>query len=157
MLPLLISYRSYIESSHSYRLCALSTRGPKLFKQTGVRCPNEHHHLPVHGVDRNGLFYGLSREERVHIDCVEYQALRLLSYIIPAYVIVWQALGCLALGAYISLNRNSAALANDLNSWYVFLLTIQGGANEPFLGGSGRFSVLQHLTILECRCWISAL
>jgi hypothetical protein len=33
---------------------------------------------------------------------------------------------------------------------------ISCNADEPLLGGSGRFSVLQHSTMRECRCWISA-
>jgi hypothetical protein len=68
-------------------------------------------------VDRNAQFYGLSSKQRERIRCVEYRAIKWLSYLIPGYIIFWQASGCLVLGAYLSSNQISAARANAPNSW----------------------------------------
>jgi hypothetical protein len=84
-----------------------------------IRCNNpQHNHLLMHGtVNRNAQFHGLSAEEREHVRCVEYQAVRLLSYLVPAYYIILQFFGCLAIGAYMSCDKASVALENGLNPW----------------------------------------
>jgi len=77
-------------------------------------------HLERRGtIDRNAQFYSLSSEEREHLRCVEYQAVRLLSYVVPIYIIAWQLFGCVAIGAYIGLHGRSAAAANAVNPWCV--------------------------------------
>jgi len=70
-------------------------------------------------VDRNGQFHSLSSEEREHLRCVEYQAVRLLSYIVPMYLIVWQLFGCVALGVYVSYRRPDAAVTYRVKPWFV--------------------------------------
>jgi len=73
----------------------------------------------LHATDRNGLFRGLSSKEREHIRCVEYQAVKLLAYIVPAYFVTFQLFGCLALGVYMAGNKAGIALTNGQNPWYV--------------------------------------
>lgn len=74
--------------------------------------------LPIHGtVDRNGMFYGLSSQDKEHVRCVEYRALRFLAYLVPAYFIFFQIFGCLALGAYMAHDKAIVALANGQNPW----------------------------------------
>ncbi|KAF4626697.1 hypothetical protein G7Y89_g11456 [Cudoniella acicularis] len=70
-------------------------------------------------VGRNSQFYGLSREEREQLGCIEYKALKLLSCLVPAYLIIFQILGSVGLSTYIALNRPSVALANGVNPWWV--------------------------------------
>jgi hypothetical protein len=81
--------------------------------------PKESRHLRRGTVDRNAQFHSLSFEEREHIRCVEYQAVRLLSYVVPIYIVAWQLFGCIALGTYMSCKGQSAAAANAVKPWYV--------------------------------------
>ncbi|PMD53149.1 TrkH-domain-containing protein [Hyaloscypha bicolor E] len=80
--------------------------------------PKESRHLRRGTVDRNAQFHSLSFEEREHIRCVEYQAVRLLSYVVPIYIVAWQLFGCIALGTYMSCKGQSAAAANAVNPWW---------------------------------------
>ncbi len=93
--------------------------GHNFISDTRIQCNNpQHNHLLMHGtVNRNAQFHGLSPEEREHVRCVEYHAVRLLSYLVPAYYVVLQVLGCLAIGAYMSCDKASVALENGLNPW----------------------------------------
>lgn len=68
-------------------------------------------------IGRNSQFSSLSLAERERIGGVEYQALTLLSVIVPLYFILWQLLGCLGVGAYVASKRAAAALANSENPW----------------------------------------
>jgi hypothetical protein len=70
-------------------------------------------------VDRNAQFHSLSSEEREHLRCVEYQAVRLLSYVVPIYIVAWQMFGCIALGTFMSLKEQSAAAADAVRPWCV--------------------------------------
>jgi hypothetical protein len=77
-------------------------------------------HLKRRGtVDRNAQFHSLSSEEREHLRCVEYQAVRLLSYVVPTYIVAWQLFGCVALGTFMSLKEQSAAAADAVKPWCV--------------------------------------
>jgi hypothetical protein len=58
------------------------------------------HYLTPNTTGRNARFFGLSKEERKHLGGVEYRAIELLAWVVPAYFILWQLLGCLGLGAY---------------------------------------------------------
>ncbi|KAI1000517.1 hypothetical protein K3495_g7675 [Podosphaera aphanis] len=80
--------------------------------QKRERCGRTH-------VDRNSQFHSLSIEERQYVRCVEYQAVKLLGYVIPAYYMIWMLLGCFAMGSYISLNSPSVASDNSLHPWWV--------------------------------------
>ena len=69
-------------------------------------------------IGRNSQFHNLTLAERERLGGVEYRATILLMFIVPAYFVLWQLLGCLGLGAYIANNRASTAYENGLNPWY---------------------------------------
>jgi len=66
---------------------------------------------------RNAQFFGLTRTERDHLGGVEYRAISLLSWIVPAYFALWQVLGCIGLGAYMAANKASTSLMNGIQPW----------------------------------------
>jgi hypothetical protein len=70
-------------------------------------------------VGRNAHFHGLTIEERERLGGCEYQALRVLSVIVPLYFVLWQLLGCLALGAWINNNQPDPPLRNGINPWWL--------------------------------------
>jgi potassium uptake Trk family protein len=70
-------------------------------------------------VSRNSQFHHLSEKERKQLGGYEYKAIRLLSWLVPTYFVLWQFLGCLGLGAYVAYNRPAKALENGLNPWWV--------------------------------------
>ncbi|KAH8672568.1 cation transport protein-domain-containing protein [Tricladium varicosporioides] len=69
-------------------------------------------------VGRNSQFYGLTRGERQQLGCIEYKALRLLSYLVPIYLVTFQVLGSIGLSCYIALNHPAIALENGVNPWW---------------------------------------
>jgi potassium uptake Trk family protein len=68
---------------------------------------------------RNAQFHDLTGEERDRLGGCEYQALRVLSVIVPLYFVLWQLLGCLALGAWINNNQPGPPLGNGINPWWL--------------------------------------
>ncbi|KAK0714269.1 cation transport protein-domain-containing protein [Apiosordaria backusii] len=68
---------------------------------------------------RNAQFHDLTREEREHLGGCEYRALKVLSLIVPVYFILWQLLGCLALGAWINRNQPGPPLRNGIHPWWL--------------------------------------
>ena len=72
-------------------------------------------------VDRNAQFHSVSSEEREHLRCVEYQAVRLLSYVVPMYLIAWQLFGCIALGIYVAYRQPGPAINYDVRPWFVII------------------------------------
>lgn len=77
-------------------------------------------HLLAHRLGgRNSQFHGLTIEERERLGGCEYQALRVLSVIVPLYFVLWQLLGCLALGAWINNNQPEPPLKNGINPWWL--------------------------------------
>lgn len=70
-------------------------------------------------VGRNSQFYNLSVAEREELGGLEYQAVSLLSIIVPAYFVTWQLIGAIGCGTYINLNRPSVARTNGLNPYWV--------------------------------------
>lgn len=73
------------------------------------------HFLDMFG--RNSSFHHLSEAERRRLGGVEYRAVCLLSVIVPLYLFLWQFLGALAVGAYVSRNHGALARQNGLNPW----------------------------------------
>jgi len=61
---------------------------------------------------RNSQIYHLTNKERRKLGGIEYDAICLLSWIVPLYLILWQLLGCLGVGAWIWVNRPSITLTN---------------------------------------------
>lgn len=61
---------------------------------------------------RNSQIYHLTNKERRKLGGIEYDAICLLSWVVPVYFILWQLLGCLGVGAWIWVNRPSMTLTN---------------------------------------------
>ncbi|OQO01971.1 hypothetical protein B0A48_12444 [Cryoendolithus antarcticus] len=69
--------------------------------------------------NRNSQFTGLSALERERLGGHEYRAICLLSWLVPAYFILWQLLGALGCAAWVAINRPETARSNGLNPWWV--------------------------------------
>jgi hypothetical protein len=61
---------------------------------------------------RNSQFHNLSESQRLTLGGVEYDAIVVLSYIVPTYFVLWQLLGALGVGAWLQVNRPGLALSN---------------------------------------------
>ncbi|KAF4635529.1 hypothetical protein G7Y89_g2564 [Cudoniella acicularis] len=72
-------------------------------------------YLTRHTTGRNAQFYGLSRAEREHLGGVEYRAITLLAWVVPAYFVLWQFLGCIGLAAYFAYNKASPVLEDRVS------------------------------------------
>ncbi|KAF3762130.1 TrkH-domain-containing protein, partial [Cryphonectria parasitica EP155] len=77
-----------------------------------------HRFLTNKTAGRNSQFHDLSSEEREHLGGHEYRALRMLSVVVPLYFVLWQFLGCIALGAWIANYKPEVATSNGLNPWW---------------------------------------
>lgn len=80
--------------------------------------PHVHNFLTSKTVGRNAQFHNLTTDEREQLGGCEYRALRVLSIVVPLYFILWQLLGCIALGAWIANNKPEVATSNGLNPWW---------------------------------------
>jgi potassium uptake Trk family protein len=69
-------------------------------------------------IGRNGQFFNLSSDEREYLGGVEYRALKFLSMFVPAYFMLWQLFGAIALGAYMSVYEKEACAVNAQNPWW---------------------------------------
>lgn len=100
----------------------LTNRGPRSTQHPVEKEMLELLHYPTYlthlTTGRNGQFFGLSREEREHLGGVEYRAITLLAYVVPAYFVLWQLLGCLGLAAWIAHHKPDVARGNGINPWY---------------------------------------
>lgn len=67
----------------------------------------------------NSQFFGLSKQERAQLGSVEYQALRVLFYVVPAYIFIFQFIGTTILAPYMAYNQAETEKANGVNPWYV--------------------------------------
>lgn len=68
-------------------------------------------------VGRNSQFHGLTLQEREQLGGVEYRAIQLLSWIVPLYFVLWQLLGCLAVGAWMNNYVSDITEANGIKAW----------------------------------------
>ncbi|KAM7191114.1 Cation transport domain containing protein [Naviculisporaceae sp. PSN 640] len=68
---------------------------------------------------RNGQFHDLTAGERDRLGGYEYRALKVLSVLVPLYFVLWQLLGCIALGAWIHNNQPGPPLANGITPWWL--------------------------------------
>jgi hypothetical protein len=62
---------------------------------------------------------GLSKKERCEIGGVEYRAIRLLCWIVPVYMVMWQLLGCFMVSLYIGPRKGEVSKADGVNPWCV--------------------------------------
>ncbi|KAF8846857.1 TrkH-domain-containing protein [Acephala macrosclerotiorum] len=67
---------------------------------------------------RNSELAHLTRLQRRRLGGVEYHAIRILVWLVPAYFILSQLFGCIGLGAWITANRPSVARSNGLNPFW---------------------------------------
>ncbi|KIW63593.1 hypothetical protein PV04_08581 [Phialophora macrospora] len=67
---------------------------------------------------RNSQFHHLSEKERRKLGGIEYDAICLLSWLVPAYFTLFQLFGALGVGAWITVNRPSTAETNGLNPFW---------------------------------------
>lgn len=133
-------------------------------------------------IGRNGQFYDLTDEERIRLGGVEYRSLRILFVIITVYFVVFQVLGAVALGAWMSVHSSGIAAVNSQNPWWagVFLgissfnnagMTLLDAGIAAFdgdafvltvvtilaLGGCYAFPAFVRMTVFVCswllRCW----
>jgi hypothetical protein len=65
---------------------------------------------------RNSQIYHLTNEERRKLGGIEYDAICLLSWVVPLYFVLWQLLGALGVGAWIWVNRPGITLTNGEHS-----------------------------------------
>jgi hypothetical protein len=68
-------------------------------------------------VGRNSQFHGLTLQEREQLGGVEYRAIQLLSWVVPLYFILWQLLGCLAVGAWMNNYASDITGQNGIIAW----------------------------------------
>jgi Cation transport protein len=69
-------------------------------------------------VGRNSQFHNLSEAERRKLGGIEYDAVCLLSWLVPAYFVLLQLLGALGVGAWITVNRPSLTRTNGLDPFW---------------------------------------
>jgi hypothetical protein len=70
-------------------------------------------------LSRNSTFHHMNEDDRERLGGIEYKAVRLLAWLVPAYFVLWQLFGCLALGAWVATNNPATARMNGLNPWWV--------------------------------------
>jgi hypothetical protein len=68
---------------------------------------------------RNSQFHGLTERERQKIGGYEYRAVALLAWLVPAYYVLFQLLGCLGCAAWVAYNRPDTARGNGLDPWWL--------------------------------------
>lgn len=69
-------------------------------------------------IGRNSQFHNLTEEEREKLGGLEYQAVKLLSAIVPLYYILWQLLGAVGIGAWMNNTRPGVTERNGLNPYW---------------------------------------
>ena len=102
-------------SNHSTYTSAL----PKMTEMTPMDRHTPWDFLPSSGsIGRNSQFSRLTLADREKLGGVEYRAVKFLAIIVPTYFVLWQFLGSIGLGAYISINLADIPRDNGLNPWY---------------------------------------
>ncbi|KAJ4288971.1 Sodium transporter hkt1 [Kalmusia sp. IMI 367209] len=84
-------------------------------------------------IGRNGQFFNLTSDQREYLGGVEYRALKFLSVFVLLYFILWQLIGAIALGAWMSVYEKEAAAVNSQNPWWAgIFLAISAYSNAGF-------------------------
>ncbi|KAE9962476.1 hypothetical protein EG328_000401 [Venturia inaequalis] len=68
---------------------------------------------------RNSNFSDLTEADKLRLGGKEYKAVSFLAWIVPIYFVLWQLIGALALGAYVSHYYPNKARENGLAPWWV--------------------------------------
>ncbi|KAK4641940.1 hypothetical protein QC761_505260 [Podospora bellae-mahoneyi] len=88
--------------------------------EEGTKCHSGMRSFLTHrSSNRNAQFYDLTNEEREQLGGCEYRALKVLALLVPVYFVLWQSLGCIALGAWINNNQAEPPLRNGINPWWL--------------------------------------
>ncbi|KAI0196439.1 cation transport protein-domain-containing protein [Astrocystis sublimbata] len=84
-------------------------------------------------IGRNGQFFNLSDDQREYLGGVEYRALKFLSAFVIAYFVLWQLIGAIALGAWMSVYAVDDSAVNAQNPWWAgIFLAISAYNNAGF-------------------------
>lgn len=67
---------------------------------------------------RNSQVHGLSRDERIELGGREYSAVRVLAVMVFLYIVLFQLLSAIGIGAWIACYRPRTALDNGVNPWW---------------------------------------
>ncbi|EXJ55136.1 hypothetical protein A1O7_08061 [Cladophialophora yegresii CBS 114405] len=88
--------------------------------QPGPWVKKVHRYIDTVGgyLGRNSQFYHLSEKERRKLGGFEYDAICLLSWLVPAYFVLFQLFGALGVGAWITVNRPHISSTNGLNPFW---------------------------------------
>lgn len=81
---------------------------------------------------RNSQFHGLTERERQRIGGYEYRAVALLAWLVPAYYVLFQLLGCLGCAAWVAYNRPDTARGNGLDPWWLGAFNAVSAFSESF-------------------------
>ncbi|WPH04979.1 Hypothetical protein R9X50_00787700 [Acrodontium crateriforme] len=98
---------------------------------------------------RNSQFHGLSDKEREKLGGYEYRAVQFLAWVVPAYFILWQLLGCLGCAAWVAYHRSEIAQANGLNPWWVGAFNAVSAFNN-----SGMSLLDANMTAFQNACYL---
>lgn len=66
-------------------------------------------------VGRNAAFHGLTRREKDMLCCVEYKAIKVLKWIVPIYMILWQSTAAVCLAWYYSHDKADVIRQNGVS------------------------------------------
>jgi len=92
---------------------------------------------------RNSQFHGLTERERERLGGYEYRAVALLAWLVPAYYVLFQLLGCLGCAAWVAYNRPDTARGNGLDPWWLGAFNAVSAFSESIL--SSRFTFRTNL------------
>ncbi|GAO46751.1 TrkH-domain-containing protein [Saitoella complicata NRRL Y-17804] len=72
-------------------------------------------------VGRNSTFMFLTKSQREELGGVEYRAIRVLGWLVPAYYILWQLLGSIGLGWWMATHSSytTQIRENGINPWWL--------------------------------------
>ena len=70
-------------------------------------------------IGRNSQFHNLTEKERRKLGGIEYDAICLLSYVVPTYFVLWQLLGALSVGAWFQVHASNLTRQNGRSSLFV--------------------------------------
>jgi potassium uptake Trk family protein len=84
-------------------------------------------------IGRNGQFFNLDSDQREYLGGVEYRSLKFLSVFVILYFLLWQFVGAIALGTWMSVFEKEACAVNEQNPWWAgIFLAISAYSNAGF-------------------------
>lgn len=116
-----LARRTVFARRYGHVVTAETTQGQIL----AARPPDTAHRATLHRLLARGRstdaqqFGPLSREEREHLGRVEYRALGVLAVLVPLYLVLWQVLGSVGLGAWLSRHRADVPRRNGIGPWWL--------------------------------------